>query len=495
MQYQDDIFISYSHLDNESPFDDPGWVSAFHRALEVRVAQLLGKKAKIWRDPDLAGNDVFPDQLSERLENAATLVCVLSPRYVESDWCQRELNEFTAAGSQLLVDGTTKARVFKVIKTQVPSDRLPPPVQLLLGYEFFKIDPETKRVRELDVSIDPGTKKDYWARLDDLAHDLRDLLEQTGKGRTVGAKDDKGTVYLAETTLDLKDARDSVRRDLLRHGYSVLPDCSLPLAAADLEAVVREQLGRATLSIHPVGASFGVVPEGTSASMVSIQNELAAECAGKGSLQRLVWMPPDLEVRDDRQRSFIKTLRDAPQTYVASDLLEVPLEDLKTHAHSRLAAAAAPDRESASAAGETPQVYLICDQRDLESDDLAALYELLSDDGMQVVLPTFEGEAAQVRQDHTANLTHRDAFLFYYGAGSSSWIGNQIRELEKSRGYPDKRRELATAIFVAAPLRPQKRLFRTHLTPLVIRERDGFRAAALEPFLKEIENAKARRHS
>ena len=492
MDYEDDIFISYAHYDNESAFGDDGWITAFHRALQVRVKQLLGKEARIWRDPDLTGNDVFPEKLSERIKKAATLVCVLSPRYLESDWCQRELREFTETGKKLIVDGTTKARVFKVVKTQVPLERLPRPVQPLLGYEFFKTDPETNRVRELDVSIDPETKKEYWARLDDLAHDIKELLEKTRESREAGADGDKGTVYLAETTLDQRDSRDSVRRDLLRHGYSVLPDRALPLAAGELEELVREQVARASLSIHLIGASFGVVPEGTSESMISIQNEVAADRAASGGLQRLVWIAPSMEVADERQRAFIDALRDDQRTYVNSDLLEVPLEDLKTQIHHRLEPAEAA-AEPPKATGETAQVYLICDQRDLEGDGVGAIYEHLFSSGLEVVLPTFDGDEAQVRQDHTTNLTSNDAFLFYYGAGSDSWIRNQMRELEKSRGYPDKRPEMANAIYVAGPPSPQKKLFRTHLTTIVIREQDGFQASDLETFVREIEHARATR--
>ena len=491
MDYDDDIFISYSHLDNESLFDDPGWISELHRMLERRVAQLLGQELKIWRDPDLTGNDVFPETLSKRIRKAAALVCVLSPRYVKSDWCRRELSEFTETDWTLDVEGTTKARVFKVVKTQLPVERQPEPVQPLLGYEFFKIDPESKRVRELDVSIDPSAKKDYWAKLDDLAHDLRDLLEKAREGREA-ADDAKGTVYLAETSLDLKDCRDEVRRDLLRHGYSVLPDRALPLAAGELEELVREQVAEASLAVHLVGASFGVVPEGTSESMISIQNEVAADRAAEGGLQRLVWIAPDIEVGDERQQAFINALRDDERTYLASDLLEVPLEDLKTQIHHRLEPVEAA-AERPAAGGETPQVYLICDQRDLEGDGVEAIYASLFDRELEVVLPTFDGDEAQVRQDHTANLTSSDAFLFYYGAGSGSWIRNQMRELEKSRGYPDKRPEMANAVYIAAPPSPEKKLFRTHLTPIVIRERDGFQAADLETFMGEIEHVRALR--
>ena len=47
----DEIFISYAHVDNESPKKGlDGWITRFHHALEVRVAQVRGQKPKIFRD-------------------------------------------------------------------------------------------------------------------------------------------------------------------------------------------------------------------------------------------------------------------------------------------------------------------------------------------------------------------------------------------------------------------------------------------------------------
>ena len=44
MQFSNDIFISYAHIDNQPLIQDTeGWVSQFHHALEVRVDQLLGE--------------------------------------------------------------------------------------------------------------------------------------------------------------------------------------------------------------------------------------------------------------------------------------------------------------------------------------------------------------------------------------------------------------------------------------------------------------------
>jgi len=79
MAFENDIFISYAHLDDEAVLEgQKGWVSSFHRVLEIRVGQLLGEKPRIWRDPKLQGNDYFADTLlAERLPKAAALVSVL----------------------------------------------------------------------------------------------------------------------------------------------------------------------------------------------------------------------------------------------------------------------------------------------------------------------------------------------------------------------------------------------------------------------------------
>ena len=77
----DDIFISYAHVDNESPKKGlDGWITRFHHALEVRVAQVRGQKPKIFRDPKLQGNDVFGDLLVDRVQQCGILISILSPR-------------------------------------------------------------------------------------------------------------------------------------------------------------------------------------------------------------------------------------------------------------------------------------------------------------------------------------------------------------------------------------------------------------------------------
>jgi len=407
-----EVFISYAHQDDLSLFEDEaGWVSTFHRALEVYLGQLLGKsnKPEIWRDPQLGGNEVLENALLERLSKVAALVCVVSPSYVDSDWCVWELQRFwQAIYGQAEIGDLGKTRIFKVVMIPVPRDKYPPEFQPLIGYEFYKNDPTTGKFELLDPSIDPAMKRDYWAKLNDLAQGLRELFESLGdegEGPDIEAEPAASAtplpaVFLAETSSDLTRQREDIRRDLLRHGYSVLPDGNLPVVAAELETMVREQLSACRLSVHLVGRDYGVVPDGTAESSVAIQSRLAAERAGEG-LERLIWKPKGLDSDDPRQRQFLDSLWAEEDRRI--DVLDISLEELKTFVHQKLQQPEQPAAEPAEVAGGPRQVYLICDEQDL--DQTAAIEDYLYDHQLEVVLPLFDAEdEEQMRVEHEASL-------------------------------------------------------------------------------------------
>jgi hypothetical protein len=487
--FETDLLISYAHLDDEALSEgQSGWIANLHRLLRIRVGQLLGREPKIWRDPDLQGNDDFAAAIEEKLLKVATLVAVLSPRYVQSEWCTREVEHFLRACQR---EGRprvgTKARVFKVIKTPVPLERHPQELQPLLGYEFFVVDPQTGRPRELSQIFGPEAERQFLARLDDLAYDVSKLLQALEDEHAAAAPAPavlrKGTVYLAETSFDLREEREAVRRDLVRNGYEVLPDRPLPLVAGELEPIVREQLARSGLSVHLVGKSYGVVPEGTSRSLVVLQHQIAAERSAAAGLARLIWMAPGLATDDSRQGEFLDYLRTAPGVHDRAELLEIPLEELKSAVHHQLEPPAAPkkDRAPIPAAGELTRIYLIADQQDLEAAKRAE--DALFASGHEVILPLFAGDEEEVRLEHEENLRTCDGVLLYYGEAGEPWLRRKLRELQKSAGQGREQPLRARGIYLAPPATPQKERFRT-LEALVLREPpEGFDPGVLAPFL------------
>jgi hypothetical protein len=501
MTFENDIFISYAHIDDQPLVEgQKGWISNFHRALEIRLAQLMGRPPSLWRDPKLSGNDVFSDRLVQRLPKVALLVCVLSPRYVRSDWCMRELSEFvkaTAASGGLRIGD--KARVFKVVKTPVPLGQQPEDFQGLLGYDFYMVDTEVGRARELSQTADAEAQRLYWLKLDDLAHDIAESLERMDRGAEIdgSASSDSKTIYLAETSFDMRDARDVVRRELLGHGHVVLPDRPLPLVGKECEQSVKDELSKASLSIHLIGRNYGLIPEGAKDSIVVIQNELAIARGETGPFSRLVWLPPDFSSEEEKQLQFVDRLQTDVRIQSGADILQTPLEDFKSVVLDRLrpapapAAAAAPDQakeapargaDDADAEG-LKRIYMIYDQRDGDAPQVVEDY--LFQEGYEVLVPVFDGDEADVRREHEESLSACDGVLLYYGTANELWLRRKLREIQKAAAFGRKKPISGKAILVAPPGAPAKQRFRTH-EALVIDQQGGFDPGPLKSFLMQL---------
>lgn len=489
MNFEGDAFISYAHLDNVELIEGhKGWVTNLHRALEVRVAQLLGKQPHIWRDPKLQGNDAFADTLFERLRRVAALIPVISPRYVKSEWTRKELAEFVqAAEKQGGIRYKDKVRIFKILKTPIPLETHPPELQSLLGYEFFKIEPDTGRVRELDEVFGPEAQRDFWLKLDDLAHDICCLLERfEHPDGAVSFESGGAAVYLAETTSDLREQREALRRDLQQHGYTVFPSSPLPSVASEVKAAVSQDLAQCELAVILIGKNHSSVPEGGVESLLEIQNELALQRGKSGKFSRLLWIPPGLQVDDERQRKLIEQLRIDPRLLEGADLLETFLEDLKTVIHDKLKRAPTPVQPITVSTASYPthaRLYVIYDRRD--ADAAASLVDYLFEQNFEVMRPVFEGDEAEMRDYHEENLRSCDAVLIFYGSTNECWLRRKLREVQKSPGYGRTKPSPVVGISLAPPKTLDKERFRTH-EAMVIPQFDGFSPQALQQFISSL---------
>jgi hypothetical protein len=482
MHFDLDVFVSYAHLDNTG-FDEQqkGWVAKLHDRLERRLAQLLGKPTRIWRDPKLRGNDVFEETIVERVRGAAILVSVVSPRYVRSEWTTRELNEFCkAAEQQGGVQIRDKCRIFKVLKTPVPRDQKSPRLRSLLGYEFFGVDPESGNFREFDEEFGPEYRQKFLMKLDDVAQDLKDLLELVEGPEAAEAPADAGggvAIFLAVTTHDLQDERDAIRRELQQHGYTVLPARELSEVGAEVEAEVREDLARCAMSIHLIGNRYSLTPENSTTSLVEIQNELAIERGDSGGFTRLVWIPPNVQVTDPRQQEVIERLRMDPRMGPGADLLETPLDELRTVIHDALeprrAATTTPADPSGAARTtmvDVPSVYLVYEQTDTAV--VTPWADFLFEQGLDVVHPVFGDTESQVRACHEESLRTSDGVVIFAAAAQPLWLRQKFSELQKIPGYGRTKPAPVVAVCLLPPRTPDKERFRTH-EAIVIQQWDG----------------------
>ncbi len=498
-----DIFISYAHVDNESLTEgQKGWISQFHRTLEVRLRQLLGENPRIWRDMKLTGTDIFDEKIVNEFDNTRLMISIVSPRYVNSEWCNRELNEFydrAEKGTGVRVG--EKSRIIKVVKTPVEGDGTGGSVHnifnSLLGFEFFDTDPETGRVREFDEEFGHEAKRNYLERVYDLAHEISGILKEMGGNSSSSESASNKTgrvVYLADVTSDLKAERDRIRRELLERGHTVLPDRPLPLDADEANELISDFLGKSHLAIHLIGNRYGIVPEGGDVSLIELQASLAGKRSEKEGLQRLVWMADDNEPDSDRHSKFIHDLQNSSEGMATTELLVGQIEEVKNQAIKRLVV----EEKSTEAEPETPalgqaeedgekRIYLICDQQDEEA--VESLEDYLYDQGYEVKIPQFDGDEDAFVQAHQDNLKFCDGVLIFFGEASGQWVEMKLMDLLKAPGYGRTKPLTAKAVYVGPPDNRRKSRFRTRTADVIIGG-ESINPDMLRPFLDKVGQAK-----
>ena len=144
-------------------------------------------------------------------------------------------------------------------------------------------------------------------------------------------------VYLAMATDELRDARQRVANDLKGAGYVVYPFTELPDTAAKAKTTINDALAKAALSVHFVGDSEGVKPDGSSEGIVPLQLRLAREFTGpSGSLPRVLWVPKWLPDNRDVKRDPFEVLKRYGTLQMGEEVFAGEATDLSQMLRARL---------------------------------------------------------------------------------------------------------------------------------------------------------------
>ena len=368
------------------------------------------------------------------------------------------------------------------------------PLNPLLGYEFFEED-EMGRALGFDPVFGVESDQKFLAKLEDLAYDIHQLLElletqliPSAEEVVSDSEEDPGlastepggkTIYLAETTLDLEEARNKIRREFTDKGHRVIPAESLPYTP-DFADLVMAGLAESHMAIHLVSDQELCGGEGTDESVVDLQvklsqarcreqMELSAERAkAEEHFSRIVWTPQKTE------NEWLKTLQRDP------DFLAGGFEDLKTHIDTQLLRLAQPPKGMSVNDGQK-KIYLDCDERDLDSPEIEPLYDYL-ETHFEVVTPEYEEGGIAVSEEM---MRQCDGVLFYYGHGNGLWLKRRMRSLQKTL-YKRVRPLLAQAVYVAAPETPPKKAFAAKEDVKLIVGWDAFSPELLEEFMQKL---------
>jgi Domain of unknown function (DUF4062) len=480
MSFEHDIMISYAWRDNQPPplAGSDGWVSDFQAGLEFWLKQVMPKQPKVWRDKNqMPGNKVFAEELDEVVGRVGVLLTVVSEPYLSSEWCARELENFIKhAISQGGLDIDNNYRIFKVNKLPVDRKVIPDSLKIITGFDFYEVDPETRTMAPIDPSFGDKDKQRFIRKVYDVAIAMARLLkamEQRGivpipvagqsplaikpeAAASVAPQTQKAgseapqpkaeapktglTVYLPHTSRDLREVRDDLVSELQRRGCLVIPEQQPSWEDVDqFKNAFAEEINKADIAIHLIGARYGSILEGETRSVIELQNLMAADESRKRGLRRLIWLPKEMGEINAQQAEFIARLRGNRDALAGADLLEETVENLKSSVLDMLKPKAAPAAPpDVDAADGSLKLYVLHDVSDKDAvRDLRKLLKgkQIAGNALTVILPAFEGEAVELRELQRQKLKECDAVIVYWGNSSQAWVDANLNEIRKAPGF------------------------------------------------------------
>ena len=437
MNFEYDIFISYGPSVKKEDDWISQWAAKFCEYLAIMITRLTDRKPTILLHDDLrTRKELLGNDISNIFSKTAIFVTIIAPEYIESKEYLRELEEIYNI-IYLKSDSTSgnTNRFFKVLTYPIAGELQPGFLKNELSYDFFEINRYNKKAKTYNIiNEEDEFYKKFWSTLVDLAYDVyNSLCYLTSDKKYMSQSREKKYIYLAETTIDQKDNRDILRRELQHLGYGILPLLQLPDDGDKLADIIESYLKRAILSIHLMGAYYGDYVKNSKYSLIDFQNQTVKSYIDKSgnsnNLLRMIWIPNDLKASDQRQSLYLKRLkRDEAQE--KTEIIEAPLEVFKSILNNKLEELNEPEKPKIK---DRKKIYLVYEKD--ERDIIKNLIKEIDEKKYTVIDNDLDINKKKLVSKHIENLVEADAVIIYNGNSGKEWLDSKIRDIIKVPGY------------------------------------------------------------
>ncbi|MBN2350690.1 MAG: hypothetical protein JXJ22_17770 [Bacteroidales bacterium] len=429
MSYEYDIFISHSDYNDEKDNDLNKWAANFCHYLSIVLYRLFNRKPVLLLHDDLRSRQkLFGENIQEIFSKTALFITILSPESIKQESYIKELEIIKNNAASQNQDNINK-RIFKVLTGHINTEEQPEFLQNNLSFNFFEINRFNKKSKTFNLDTDDPDDK-FWSKLIDLAYDiLSELNRVQDQNLTQNENIKKDCVFLAETSIDLMENRDIIRRELQHLGYNVLPLNDLPTDTERLKETIVSYLDQSVLSIHLMGSFYGVPLKKTQFSMLDLQNQIVKEYIDNktSNLERLIWIPNDLKPAEQRQNLYLNRLK-RDDNRLKTEIIEAPLEVFKTIIFSKLH----DKKNKVNEENHHPNIYLIYEN---ESDSVKKVKDLINSRNYNLMVSVFNSPEFNPVEIHRNFLIKADGVLICKGNSENQWVDSKLRDLIKAPGY------------------------------------------------------------
>jgi hypothetical protein len=432
-----DIGFNFSVFDAGTATSSKSWLLELKEHLIPKIEVLLDREITVLEVKSKNSLDRFEPEYCSELKKVAAIISILSFKSVRSDKFTVELEEI----SKELLNGDSNMKFFPVLRQPVPVELVPLVLSSDIQYPFFKKDEESNTVLEMSPSNYNNTSREYDELLEILASDIAKFLNkdsiQTNHRWMENKPDEKNlTIYLAEAAEDQLVARETIRRDLLKQGYTIIPRTNIVQRMPSCQMEISRNMQQCNLAIHLLGGIYGTVPEGTARSLAEIQNDISEEFSVDNSLTKIIWIPKNVKLTDERQKLLIEDLRSSIKSENTT-LIEGELTELQSLLPSKIEEARkllnSKKVEMNDSESKPNKVYLIADVAD--SSNIQEVYTICKLEGCEVLQIDQNVDESEIRLAHSRSLQNCDAVILYFASGSTNWLQSRSRDLLRATSY------------------------------------------------------------
>ena len=438
-----DIFISYAHANN-----DDGWVTYLHNELQ-RALDGFMEGVTIWRDEKkLNSNTRFDPEIEKQIKGSAVFLALVSGRYLESDYCGKELRLFhrKAQNEKWGLSVENQSRLFNLLLYDIDYREWPPELGGVTGLKFHDDSgwPSDQKEKDFEFQVRKLTreivgllktfKKATSALTVQPSRAPAPLPPSPGPGNGDSAGEDAFTVFLAASSDSLEIQQERVLNELRRNGVRVITDIPPPVGATEHDEKVRAELGRAALSVHLLTDSPGQnifdlneTTNGDGKPLKKSYSQRQIELGLKHARHQLIWLPPDLlieSVENERHKQFLAELEggDHPAT---CRIIREPKSDIARVALDFV------EKIKQEVPAPKPVAAALLNFHIKDRREAWKLCEFLDQRG---VLPITEPEMDDPKQTLRIleeRIKQVNRLIFVFGAVERSWVKERLWELLK----------------------------------------------------------------
>jgi hypothetical protein len=435
MSFENDIFIGYAPASGNENQVTTTWALKFCDYLTLLMNRLSEKKPSILPHDDLrVKQSVLGENPGSIFSNTAVFIVILSPEYTKSTAYLQELEELYSWVKSDKSEAGKKHRIFKVFTQPVLPDEQPECLKNELSYNFFEINRYNKKPVTFDLNGKHGPDEKFWSKLVDLAYDVSDVLTDLAEDTTGGQPvRDCPAVFLAETTFDLTETRDMLKRELQHLGYRILPLLPIPEEAEKAKQAIDHCLKQSVATVHLLGSWYGDFIKNSKFSFIDFQIKTVKDFITSNDTtpkpRQVIWIPNDIKPTDQRQALYLKRLKRDEAQYL-TEIIETPFEVFKTILNMRLNDLTSPQFKPLAVKNK---LYVIFERASAEK--MAEYIDIIRAKGFDILEHHENGEDYFPLSKHINNLLTADAVLIYKGDSTMEWLNSKIRDLVKTPGY------------------------------------------------------------